>query len=199
MPGAGSGEAGERPRATRPLAREYSALRWSGFSAHEPVPLERGGVRFGLHAKSLVIDARVGVVGTHNFDPRGDTYNTESAVVIEDAAFAQALAASIRRDMLPANAWTIAPRDKPPVFSGLDYSLGKLSEALPVFDLWPIRYATSYEFRPSPDCPMPVPPNDPRFRDCHEPVGDFPGVQMGLKTLMTRIFTAFGAGLAPIL
>lgn len=197
--GVDGSQGGERGRATRPLAREYSALRWSGFSAHEPVPLERGGVRFGLHAKSLVIDERIGVVGTHNFDPRGDTYNTESAVVIEDPEFARMLAASIRRDMLPANAWTIAPRDKPPVFSGLDYSLGKVSEALPVFDLWPMRYATSYEFRPSPACPAPLPPSDPRFRACYEPVGDFPGVQLGLKTLMTRIFTAFGAGLAPIL
>src|SRR3546814_9390367 len=92
----------------RPLGREYSALRWSGFSANEPVPLQRAGVRWGLHAKSLVIDERIGVVGTHNFDPRGDNYNTESAVVIEDRAFARALADSIRRDMAPANAWTIA-------------------------------------------------------------------------------------------
>src|SRR3546814_5716058 len=102
----------------------YTTLfRSSGFSANEPVPLERGGVRWGLHAKSLVIDERIGVVGTHNFDPRGDHYNTESAVVIEDRAFAKALADSIRRDMAPANAWTIARRPRPPVFSGLEYSL----------------------------------------------------------------------------
>ena len=74
-----------------------------------------------------------------------------------------------------------------------------MSEALPVFDLWPKRYATSYEFRPGPDCPAPPPPDDPRFRACHEPVGDFPEVRLGLKALLTRIFTAFGAGLAPIL
>jgi hypothetical protein len=30
-------------------------------------------------------------------------------------------------------------------------------------------------------------------------VGDFPEVNVGLKSLTTRIFTAFGAGLAPIL
>ncbi|GAB3311002.1 phospholipase D family protein [Luteimonas notoginsengisoli] len=183
----------------RPLGREYSALRWSGFSANEPVPLARGGVRWGLHAKSMVIDERIGVVGTHNFDPRGDHYNTESAVVIDDPAFAKALADSIRRDMAPANAWTIARRDKPPVFSGLEYSLAKVSEALPIFDLWPVRYATSYEFVPGPDCPLPLPPTDPGFRKCYEPVGDFPEVSLGLKSLMTRIFTAFGAGLAPIL
>ncbi|HST44467.1 MAG TPA: phospholipase D-like domain-containing protein [Luteimonas sp.] len=188
-----------RPDAVRPLGREYSALRWSGFGANEPVPLARGGVRFGMHAKSLVIDERIGVVGTHNFDPRGDTYNTEGAVVIEDAAFAQALAASIRRDTLPANAWTIARRDKPPIFSGLEYSLAKVSESLPLFDLWPVRYATSYEFRPSPECPLPLPPGDPGFRACYEPVGDFPEVNLGLKSVLTRIFTGFGGGLAPIL
>ncbi|MCA1713707.1 MAG: phospholipase D-like domain-containing protein, partial [Gammaproteobacteria bacterium] len=114
--------------APTPLAREYAALRYAGFAVNEPVPLKRAGVRIGMHAKSLVIDERVGVVGTHNFDPRGDRYNTESAVVIGDPAFAQALAASIRRDIAPANSWTIARRDKPPVFSGLEYSLEKLSE-----------------------------------------------------------------------
>ena len=191
--------AGSRPGPVRPLGREYSALRWSGFGANQPVPLARGGVRFGMHAKSLVIDERIGVVGTHNFDPRGDTYNTEGAAVVEDAAFARALAASIRRDTLPANAWTIARRDKPPVFSGLEYSLAKVSESLPLFDLWPVRYATSYEFRPSAECPLPLPPGDPGFRACYEPVGDFPEVNVGLKSLMTRIFTGFGGGLAPIL
>lgn len=186
-------------RGPRPLTREYAALRFAGLNVNQRVPLRRAGVRIGLHAKSLVIDNRIGVVGTHNFDPRGDNYNTESAVIVEDAAFAQALAASIRRDMAPGNAWTIAPRDKPPIFSGLEYSLAKLSEQLPVFDLWPMRYATSYEFKPGPDCPQPLPPNDKRFRACYEPVGDFPEVDVGIRSLMTRIFTAFGAGLAPIL
>src|SRR3546814_967367 len=160
------------PRSTRTdtlfpyatLFRSDSGLRWSGFSANEPVPLERGGVRWGLHAKSLVIDGRIGVVGTNNFDPRGDHYNTESAVGIEDRAFAKARADSIRRDMAPANAWTIARRPKPPVFSGLEYSLAKISEHLPIFDLWPVRYATSYEFVPGPDCPLPLPDRKPEER-----------------------------------
>jgi phosphatidylserine/phosphatidylglycerophosphate/cardiolipin synthase-like enzyme len=188
-----------RPSGVQPLGREYSALRWSAPGANQPVPLTREGARFGMHAKSLVIDERIGVVGTHNFDPRGDHYNTESAVVIEDAAFARRLADSIRRDTLPANAWTIARRDKPPIFSGLEYSLAKLSEHLPIFDLWPVRYATSYEFQPDPACTAPLPPRHPGFRDCYEPVGDFPEVNLSLKALLTRIFTGFGGGLAPIL
>jgi cardiolipin synthase C len=203
--GSGSGYSGTAPgigsrspdRPT-PLAREYSALRYSKRGSNEPVPLKRGGVRFGLHAKSLVIDDRVGVIGTHNFDPRGDTYNTEALVVIDDPVFARALAQSIERDMAPANAWMIARRDKPPVFSGLEYSLAKVSELLPLFDFWPVRYATSYEFQPGPDCPAPMSPRDPHFRRCYEPVGDFPEVAPVIRPL-TRIFTAFGAGLAPIL
>lgn len=170
-----------------------------GGGANGPVPLQRAGVRIGLHAKSIVVDERIAVVGTHNFDPRGDTYNTESMVVIEDPAFAHALAASIRGDMQPENAWVIAPRDKSPVLPGIDYSLDKVSEELPIFDLWPWRYATSYDFVPGPECPAPLARDDPDFRRCYTPVGDFPEVSLGLKGLSTRIFTAFGAGLAPIL
>jgi putative cardiolipin synthase len=192
------GSATERER-YRALSREYAALRYARRRANEPVPLRRAGVRVGLHAKSLVIDRAVGVVGTHNFDPRGDAYNTESAVVIPDPAFARVLADSIRRDIAPQNSWVIARRTKLPVLSGLDYSLGKVSEQLPVFDLWPMRYATSYEFVASAECPQPLPPDAPNFQACYRPVGDFPEVALGWKGVTTRIFTAFGAGLAPIL
>ncbi len=191
------GAEGQRYR--RPLQAEYAALRYARRRANERVPLERAGVRIGMHAKSLVVDERIGVVGTHNFDPRGDHYNTESAVVIEDAAFAQALARSIRGDIAPANSWTIARRPDAPLFSGLEFQLAKVSERMPLFDLWPMRYATSYEFVPGPQCPAPLSPFDPKFRDCYRQVGDFPEVAMGLKSVLTRIFTAFGAGLAPIL
>lgn len=195
----GVGAEGSRsPDRPTPLAREYSALRYSKRGANEQVPLKHGGVRFGLHAKSMVIDESVAVIGTHNFDPRGENYNTESIVVIEDPAFARLLAASIERDTEPENAWMIARRDKPSVFSGLEYSLEKISELLPLFDFWPVRYATSYEFTPGPDCPQPISPRDPQFRRCYEPVGDFPEVAPVIRPL-TRIFTAFGAGLAPIL
>ena len=164
-----------------------------------PLPVTREGARMGLHAKSLVVDRRVGVIGTHNFDPRSENYNTEGAVVIEDPAFAQALAASIERDMEPENAWVVAPRGKPPVLSGLNYSVGKVSEALPILDFWPWRYATNYEFKPGPDCPWPLPRQDPNFLKCYQPVGDFPEVNVGPKWLLVRMLTAFGAGLVPIL
>ena len=182
-----------------PLSAEYAALRYYTRNANERVPLERAGVRIGMHAKSLVVDERVAVIGTHNFDPRGDHYNTESAVVIDDPAFARALAASIRRDIAPGNSWTIGRRPEVTPFTGLEYSLAKISEKMPIFDLWPVRYAVSFEFVPGPECPAPLSPFDPGFGQCYESVGDFPEVSLGFKSILTRIFTAFGAGLAPIL
>ena len=204
-----------RPRQRRPTLRERrlaerglrsapvsEAGRSSPFASPGglPVRLKRAGIRMGLHAKSMVVDEAVGVVGTHNFDPRGDTLNTERAVVIADPAFARALAASIRGDMAPGNAWTIGRRDSSPVLPGIEFTLARVSERMPIFDLWPVKYATSYEFVSGPDCPLPPPsPFDKDFRRCHTPVGDFPEVDLGLKWLGVRVFTAFGSGLSPIL
>ena len=188
---AATGALGEERAARLPMFGSGSA-----GSASGPVPLKRAGVRVGLHAKSLVVDGRIGVVGSHNFDPRSDNYNTESMVVVHDVEFAGALQASILRDMQPGNAWLIAAQEKPPVLSGLNYSLGKISEKLPIFDIWPFPYATSYELKPG--C-NPIPPGQPGFFECYDDVGAFPEVDLPLKTVYTRILTAFGAGLVPIL
>jgi phosphatidylserine/phosphatidylglycerophosphate/cardiolipin synthase-like enzyme len=168
-------------------------------AVNKPLPVTRSGARMGLHAKSLVVDRRIGVIGTHNFDPRSENYNTEGAVVIDDPVFAEALAQSILRDIEPENSWTVAPRTKPPVLSGLNYSVGKASEALPVLDFWPWRYATDYAFQPGPDCPAPLPRQHADFHACYTAVGDFPEVNVGPKWLLVRMLTAFGAGLVPIL
>ena len=45
----------------------------------------------------------------------------------------------------------------------------------------------------------PPSPFAPEFRRCNQPVGDFPEVDIGLKWLGVRTFTAFGSGLSPIL
>jgi len=183
-------------RATESRRAYGRAMHGSGAGSGGPVSLQRAGIRMGLHAKSIVIDERVALVGTHNFDPRSDRYNTESAVIVHDAGFARELAAHILADTAPENAWVIAPRPKAPVLSGLNYSLGKAFEALPLFDIWPFRYATSWQMKPG--C-SPVPRDDPKFAECYTPVGDFPEVGLPLKSIYTRVLTAFGAGLAPIL
>ena len=159
-------------------------------------PLARHGVRLGLHAKSIVIDGSTALIGSHNFDPRSDNYNTESGLIERDPAFAAALRTAILRDLEPGNAWTIAKRPRPGPLGRLNNALGDLSTRLPVFDLWPFRYATSYDIEPG--C-APLPPGDPGFYACYRDVGDFPEVDLPLKSIYTRIVTAFGAGLHSIL
>src|SRR5690606_41322522 len=72
-------------RYRQPLATEYGAVRYARRAANEPVPLRRAGVRVGLHAKSLVIDDRLGVIGSHHFDPRGDSHSAVSMVAVGGA------------------------------------------------------------------------------------------------------------------
>jgi len=169
---------------------------YTGSGMQAPVSLNKEGQRAGLHAKSMVIDDRIAVIGSHNFDPRSDDYNTESMLLIEDPDFAALLSGSIRNDMLPENAWAVAPRETLPALADFNYTMGKLSEQMPVFDVWPWPYATSYQVRA--ECGL-IDYIAPEFKDCSEAVGDFPEVNMSLKGIYTRIITVFGAGLEPIL
>ncbi|MDR2871639.1 MAG: phospholipase D family protein [Xanthomonadaceae bacterium] len=189
------GDANELTRKQRTETRG-SLLRGSTIG-NKLMPVHGAGARMGLHAKSMVIDRHVAVIGTHNFDPRSENYNTEGIIVIKDAAFAEALARSIERDIEPENSWIVAPRIRPPVLSGLNYSVGKVSEAMPILDIWPWRYATNYDFRPGPGCPNPLPSyRHPDFHKCYVQVGDFPEVDKGPKILLARMLMAIGAGLA---
>jgi len=167
-----------------------------GYQKYGRAPLSRGGVRIGLHAKSMVIDDEVTVIGSHNFDPRSYHYNTESGFIIFDRALADAVRASILRDSEPDNAWIIAKRPRTNLLSRINGAIADFSAALPMFDFWPFRYAGSYELDPG--C-RPSPPSDPGFYGCHTDVGDFPDVRLPSKTIYTRIVTAFGAGLLSIL
>ena len=159
------------------------------------VPLRETGLRISLHAKSIVIDGDIGIIGSHNFDPRSDHYNTEGAVVVHSTEIAQRIQQAILLDAAPQNSWLIARRP-PSLVSGVNGGIAQVFEELPLFDFWPFRYATSYELKPG--C-APLPSEDPHFHDCWTPVGDFPGVEISVKAFATRVLTAFGAGFAPIL
>ena len=142
-----------------------------------------------------MIDGDIGIIGSHNFDPRSDHYNTEGAVVVHSTEIAQRIQQAILLDAAPQNSWLIARRP-PSLVSGVNGGIAQVFEELPLFDFWPFRYATSYELKPG--C-APLPTDDPHFHDCWTPVGDFPGVEISVKAFATRVLTAFGAGFAPIL
>jgi putative cardiolipin synthase len=187
------GDAGE-------FVRDYDRLTGgidtAEYHRYGRAPLKRRGVRLGMHAKSLVIDGTIALIGSHNFDPRSDDYNTESGFIIHDATVALRVRAAVLRDTEPENAWVIARRHGDPFVESVNDVIADVSTALPLFDLWPFRYATSYELKPG--C-LPLPPSDPHFYECYDDVGDFPEVDLPMKTIYTRIVTAFGAGFAGIL
>lgn len=60
---------------------------------------------FGLHAKSMVIDDKIAVIGTFNLDPRSANLNTECVTIIRNDKVAEDLAKAIEADMRPENAW----------------------------------------------------------------------------------------------
>jgi phosphatidylserine/phosphatidylglycerophosphate/cardiolipin synthase-like enzyme len=60
---------------------------------------------FGLHAKSMVIDDDITVIGTFNFDPRSANLNTESITIIPSKKVAISVKAGMLEEMLPENAW----------------------------------------------------------------------------------------------
>lgn len=160
-------------------------------SSSRPAPLNTAGRRYGLHAKSIVVDDRFAMVGSHNFDPRSDHYNTEAGVIVHDRRFANQVRASILQLADPDNAWMIAPRQPLiPVLTNVNQAIGDISAQLPLFDFWPYRYATDYQLKPG--C-QPMLPSDPRFSSCYTAVGDFPEVALSFKLIYTRLITAFGS------
>ncbi len=168
----------------------------SGYQRYGQAPVSKSGVRLGMHAKSIVIDGAITLIGSHNFDPRSDNYNTESGFIIHDRAVAARVSAAIERDIEPQNSWTIAKRPRTNLIHRINNAIADFSTALPLFDFWPFRYSTSYELNEGCE---PLAPNDPGFHDCYTAVGDFPEVDLPLKTIYTRIATAFGAPAVGIL
>ena len=61
-----------------------------------------------LHSKAMVIDQTVAVVGSQNFDPRSELWNTESMVIVHDRNAARGLLATIRQQT--ADAYLLDPQ-----------------------------------------------------------------------------------------
>jgi len=152
--------------------------------------------RFGLHSKSFVIDGHISMIGSHNFDPRSDVLNTESGFIIYDREFADKLTASIEQDMLPGNSWLVAAKEQIPFFSRVSGFFASISRKLPIFDIWPFRYSTSYELLPGKET---VPRDHPDFFEHYKAVGNFPDIDLPVKQIQTIIISAFGGFAEPIM
>ena len=74
---------------------------------------------FALHAKSMVVDERISVVGTFNLDPRSANLNTECICIIHDASLARKLVRVMTEEMGPGNSWHITKNFNPDREAGL--------------------------------------------------------------------------------
>lgn len=60
---------------------------------------------FGLHAKSMVIDGHITVVGTYNLDPRSANLNSECVTIVNNTTIAASVLKGMEEEYLPDNAW----------------------------------------------------------------------------------------------
>ncbi len=156
----------------------------------------RTGPRLCIHAKSFVIDRRIAMIGSHNFDPRSARLNTECGVFIGDEEVAGVLEDLILNACEPRNSWTVSKRPTVPVISYFSGFMGGISSALPFFDIWPYRYTTNYELK---EGTVPLLPRDPVFQENYIDVGYFPEVPNSSTVINTRLMKAFGGWARPMM
>lgn len=164
-----------------------SVVSGDGSTIDMPAP------RAGLHSKSFVIDGEVAMIGSHNFDPRSEGFNTENGLIIWDEAFARHLEALIRRDIEPQNSWVVAmkPREDDPAADALP-----LIEDDPAAAFWSRGPTSAFELIPGKE---PLPPDAPDFYLNYYPVGSFPEVVRTRRQYLVLILGSFFGFLEPIL
>lgn len=161
----------------------------SGDNSLIPMPAPR----VGLHSKSFVIDGRVAMVGSHNFDPRSEGFNTENGLIVWDETFAQVLEQLIRRDIEPQNSWIVAVKpDKEQKKTAID----PVPKTIPEFKPWSYSSTSVYELAPGKE---PVPPQSPDFYRNYYAVGSFPEVIRTRRQVTVLFLGSFFFFLEPIL
>jgi phosphatidylserine/phosphatidylglycerophosphate/cardiolipin synthase-like enzyme len=161
----------------------------SGDNSTIPMPAPR----VGLHSKSFVVDGRVAMIGSHNFDPRSEGFNTENGLLVWDERFARHLEALIRRDIEPQNSWVVAMK---PDRDEEETAMEAVPKTAPAFKPWSYGATSVYELAPGKD---PVPPNSPDFYLNYYAVGSFPEVVRTRRQVTVVFLGSFFFFLEPIL
>ncbi len=78
---------------------------------------------FGLHAKSMVIDGHITVIGTFNLDPRSANLNTECVTIIYSEKIAHEVLKEIEEELKPENCWETTLEYNPDAEAGLKKNL----------------------------------------------------------------------------
>jgi len=154
------------------------------------------GPRLCIHAKTIVVDRKKVMVGSHNFDPRSLNLNTECGVFIDDEEIAKVLEDQILNACAPENAWTVSKAPTRPVISYFSGFIGGVSTALPFLDIWPYRYTTNFALKAE---KKPLQPRDPHFLENYINVGYFPEVPDSATVIHARLMKAFGGWARPMM
>jgi len=161
----------------------------SGDDSTIPMPAPR----VGLHSKSFVVDGRIAMIGSHNFDPRSEGFNTENGLIVWDGAFAQVLERMIRKDIEPHNSWIVAMRpDDEQRPTAIETAPENVTEFMP----WFYGSTSVYELAPGKE---PLPPEHPDFYRHYYSVGSFPEVIRTRRQINVLFLGSLFGFLEPIL
>jgi len=161
----------------------------SGDNSVIPMPAPR----VGLHSKSFVVDGSVAMIGSHNFDPRSEGFNTENGIIVWDQRFARKVEQLIRLDIEPQNSWVVAMK---PDKEQAKTALAPVSKTIPEFKPWSYGSTSVYELAPGKE---PVPPGSPDFYKNYFAVGSFPDVIRTRRQVTVVFLSSFFFFLEPVL
>jgi len=180
---------------SRPRPRDIAQM-WS--ERPDVVALREGGREpfLSLHAKCLLLDTKLAIIGTFNFDPRSIHTNTEQVLMIKNSPVVDELAAMMRLDADPANAWRVGCRDltmgwfHAPFVRMSEWTGDWLS-----LDIYPVQPTSCFDLKPS---ATPVKASDSTFYEMWNDVGPTPEADDGTARKAAAVQT-FGAAFTPLL
>ncbi len=86
--------------------------------------------KFGLHAKTMVVDQSISVIGTFNLDPRSANLNTECISIFYDERINRDIKKVMRQELRPENAWKVTKDFNPDKEAGFGKRLKVLTRKL---------------------------------------------------------------------
>jgi phosphatidylserine/phosphatidylglycerophosphate/cardiolipin synthase-like enzyme len=147
-----------------------------------------------IHSKTYLFDETIVWIGSFNLDPRSVFLNTEAAILIDSECLHEEVRGYIDRDMAKQNSWVIGRRERVPLLGFVSGAMENIMQLLPVLNIWPFRYTTSFELK---NGGAPVPFYHENFHDNYRSVGEFPDA--GFKANKTKLVNAFFGPAEPII
>jgi len=181
------------PRWPELIAEKKAGIKSQAVVSGDGSTINLPAPRVGLHSKSFVVDGKIAMVGSHNFDPRSEDFNTENGLIVWDPPFAQALEALIRRDIEPQNSWVVAMLPDDDELQIYEIPVNLTSKDSINFARGP---TSNFELIPGRQV---VPPDSPEFYRNYYPIGSFPEVVRARRQYLVLFLGSVFGFLEPIL